>query len=86
MAILELALTTYGIVGTTTSVIGGIDLALKHFSKITAEDLFKKCLDEAVKEYASSLIGFTKTRNPKTISVDPNKFDSVIASLKDTDI
>lgn len=86
MAILELALTTYGIVGTTASVIGGITLALKRFSKITAEDIFRKCLDDAVKEYASSLVGFTETRNPQTIRVDTNKFDSVIASLKDTDI
>ena len=86
MAILELALTAYGIVGTTASVVGGIDLALKRFSKITAEKLFKKCLDDTVKECASSLVGFTETRNPKTISVDPNKFDSVVASLKNTDV
>ena len=86
MVILELALTTYGIVGTTASVIGGIDLALKRFSKITAEGLFKKCFVNIVKECASSLAGFTETRNPETIGVDTNKLDSIIASLKDTDI
>lgn len=86
MVILELALTTYGIVGTTASVIGGIDLALKRFSKITAEGLFKKCFVNTVKECASSLAGFTETRNPETIGVDTNKLDSIIASLKDTDI
>ena len=86
MMILKLALAVYENVGTTASVIGGIDLALKRFSKITAEDLFRKCLDDTVKECASSLVGFTETRNPKTIGVDTNKFDSIIASLKDTDI
>ena len=70
MVILELALTTYGIVGTTASVIGGIDLALKRFSRITAEELFKKCLNDTVKECVSSLVGFTETRNPKTIGVE----------------
>lgn len=86
MTILTLVLEACGIVGTTASIIGGIDLALKRFSKITAEDLFKKCLDATVRECASSLVGFTETRNPKMIGVDSNEFDSIIASLKDTDL
>ncbi len=86
MVILELALTAYGIIGTTASVISGIDFALKRWSKITVEDIFKKCLDDTLKECASSLVGFTGTHNPKTIRVDTDKLDSIIASLKDTDI
>ena len=89
MAILELALATYGVynaVGTTTSIIGGIEVALKHFSKSTAEDLFKKSFVNAVKQNAPNLADLTETGNPKTVEVDINMLDNVITSLNDNDI
>ena len=41
MTILELAFDAYNIVGTSASIMSTIDVALKRFSKSTAENLFK---------------------------------------------
>ena len=86
MTILELAFAAYNVTGVTTSIISGIDVALKRFMNSTAEDLFKKCFVEAVKQSAPKLAHFTNTRDPETVSVDSNTLDDVINSLEDIDI
>ena len=73
----------YNIVGTGSSIIGGINLAIQHLCKTTAEELFKKSFVKVVKQYASD---FADQTDPKTVDVDPNVLDDVIASLKDDDI
>ena len=70
----------------TASIISGIDAALKRSSNSTAEDLFKKCFIEAVKQSAPRLADLTETRNPERVRVDPDTLDDVITSLKDNDI
>lgn len=82
MAILELVLAAYNATGTASSIIGGIDFALKHFSKSTAEDLFKKCFVDAVKQSAPKLVHLTETE----VSVDSGTLDDIITSLKDNHI
>ena len=82
MTILGLVLKAYNIVGTGFSIIGGINHAIKHFSQTTAEKLFKKSFVKVVKQYASDFADLT---DPKTVKVDPNTFDNVMASLKDAD-
>ena len=89
MTILELALAAYGVynaVGTTTSIIGGSDVVLKHFKNSTAEHLFKKSFVNAVKQHAPHLAHFTETSDPKTVSVDNDTLNNIITSLKDIDI
>ena len=82
MTILGLALKAYNIVGTGSSIIGSINLAIKHFCKTTAEELFKKSFDKVVKQCASD---FADQTDPKTVKVDHYTFDNVMASLKDAD-
>ena len=82
MTILGLVLKAYNIVGTGFSIIGGINHAIKHFYKTTAEELFKESFDKVVKQYASDFADLT---DPKSIEVDHHTFDNVIISLKDTD-
>ena len=82
MKIIAYALGAYNIVGTGFSIIGGINHAIKHFCKTTAEELFKKSLDKVVKKHASDFADLTE---PKTVKIDPHTFDNVIASLKDED-
>ena len=82
MAILELI----NLVGSGASIFSGIDVALKHFMNSTAEDLFKKCLVDAVKQSAPDLAHITETRDAETVSVDSNMLDNVINSLNDSDI
>ena len=83
MTILELVLAAYNVAGATVSI---VDAALKRSSNSTAEDLFKKCFIEAVKQSASRLADLTETRNPERVRVDPDTLDDVITSLKDNDI
>ena len=83
MEILGLVFTAYNIVGTGFSIAGGINHAIKHFCKTTAEDLFKKSFVKVVKQNASE---FADQTDPKNVKVDPDTFDSVIALLKDEDI
>ena len=52
MAILDLVFAAYNIVGTGSSIIGGINLAIQHLCKTTAEELFKESFDKVVKQYA----------------------------------
>ena len=82
MTILGLVFTAYNIVGTGFSITGGINHALKHFCKTTAEELFKESFVKVVKQHASDFADLT---DPKTVEVDPHTFDNVIASLKDAD-
>ena len=82
MTILGLVFKAYNIVGTGFSIIGGINHAIKHFCQTTAEELFKKSFVKVVKQYASDFADLT---DPKTVKVDPDTFDNVIASLKDAD-
>ena len=82
MTILGLVFTAYNIVGTGSSIAGGINHAIKHFCQTTAEELFKKSFDKVVKRYASDFADLT---DPKTVKVDPHTFDNVIVSLKDVD-
>ena len=82
MTILDLVLTAYNIVGTGFSIAGGINPAIKKYYKTTAEELFKKSFDKVVKKYASDFADLT---DPKTVDVDENLLDNVIASLKDED-
>ena len=86
MTILELALAAYNIGGTTASIIGAIDDALRRAKNITAEDLFKKSLADTVKQSAQRLAHFTASGNPETVEVDGEMLDNKIASLKDTDL
>ena len=83
MTILGLVLKAYNIAGTGSSIIGGINHAIQHFCKTTAEDLFKKSFDKVVKRHASD---FADQTDPKTVKVDSNLLDKVITSLKDDDI
>lgn len=82
MTILDLAFTAYTIVGTGFSIAGGINHAIQHFCKTTAEDLFKESFAKVVKRHASD---FADQTDPKTVKVDSNLFDKVITSLKDAD-
>ena len=86
MTILELAFAAYNVVGVTASIIGGIDVALKRFMNFTAEDLFKKCFVDTVKQSAPNLAHLTETRDPETVGVNNDALDDVITSLKDNDI
>ena len=85
MTILGLILAVYNVVGSTTSIISGIEIALQRFSKTTAKDLFKKSFIDAVKQRAPSLAYLTKTQDPETVSVDSQTLDEVITSLKGMD-
>ena len=82
MTILDLVFTAYNIVGTGFSIAGGINHAIKHLCKTTAEELFKESFVKVVKQYASD---FADQTAPKKVEVDHHTFDNVIASLKDTD-
>ena len=82
MAILDVVFTAHNIVDTGSSIIGGINLAIQHFCKTTAEELIKKSFDKIVKQYASDFADLT---DPKSVAVDHHTFDNVIASLKDVD-
>ena len=89
MEILELSLAAYNVynaIGTTTSILGAIDVALKRFTKSTAEDLFKKSFISAVEQRSLNLAHLTETRNPKTVRVNEDALDNVITSLKDSDV
>ena len=83
MTILGLAFKAYNIVGTGSSIIGGINLAIKHFCKTTAEDLFKKSFDKVTKQHVSEFADLT---DPTTVKVDSNLLDKVMTSLKDDEI
>ena len=82
MAILDLVFAAYNIVGTGSSIISGINLAIQHLCKTTAEELFKKSFVNVVKRNASNFADLT---DPKTVEVDHHTFDNVITSLKDND-
>ena len=82
MTILGLVFKAYGIVGTGFAIIGGINHAIKHLCNTTAAELFKKSFVKVVKQYASDFADLT---DPKTVKVDPDTFDNVMVSLKDTD-
>ena len=82
MEILGLVFKAYNIVGTGFSIIGGINHAIKHFCKTTAEELFKASFITVVKRYASDFADLT---DPKTVDVDENLLDKVITSLKEVD-
>ena len=86
MTILELAFAAYNVAGASASIISGIDMVLKRFMNVTAEDLFKKCFVDAVKQSAPELAHLTETRNAEKVRVDPNTLDDVITSLKNSDI
>ena len=82
MTILGLVFKAYNIAGTGSSIIGGINHAIKHFCQTTTEELFKKSFVKVVKRYASDFVDQT---DPKTVEVDSNLLDKVITSLKDDD-
>ncbi len=86
MTILELAFAAYNIVSTTASIIGAIDVALKRFSKSTAENLFKESFITAVKQSAPNLAHLTETQDPKTVDVNEDALADIITSLKNSDI
>ena len=83
MIILAYVLAVYNIVGTGFSIAGGINQAIKHFCKTTAEDLFKKSFVDVVKRNASK---FADQTDPKTVDVDENLLNEVITSLKKDDL
>ncbi len=78
MAILELV----SIVSGSASIAGRVDAIRKHFTNSTPEELFKKSFVAAVKQMAQSLDDIA---DPKTIKVNENTLDHVLASLKDSD-
>lgn len=82
MTILGLVLMAYNIVGTGFSIAGGINHAIRHFCKTTAEDLFKKSFEKVVKQNASE---FADQTDPKNVDVDEHLLDNVIVSLKHVD-
>ena len=89
MGILELALAAYNVynaIGTTTSIIGAIDVVLKRFTKSTAEDLFKKSFINVVEQRSLNLAHLTETQDSKTVDVDEDMLDDIIASIKNSDI
>ena len=71
------------IVSGSASIVGGVDVIRKHFTNSTPEDLFKKSFIDAVKQIAPSL---DDVADPKTIEVNQNTLNKVIASLEDIDI
>ena len=68
------------------SIVSTVNTIRKYLSNSSAEELFKKSFVAAVKQNTPSLAELTETRNPETVGVDTNMLDSVISSLKDTDI
>ena len=86
MAILELALNAFNVGGASASILAAIEVALRRFSTSTAEELFKKSFVNAVEQNAPNLAALTETGNSKTVEVDINMLDSVITSLKDSNI
>ena len=82
MDILGLILNAFNNVGSGISIISGIYQAINKYHKITAEDLFKKSFVREVKQNATT---FADQTDLKTVDVDENLFDDVIASLKDED-
>ena len=86
MTILELVFEAYNVAGASASIISGIDMALKRFMNVTAEDLFKKCFVDTVKQSAPNLAHLTETRDPETVGVNNDALDDVITSLKNSDI
>ena len=82
MGILELIT----IVSGSASIVGGVDVIRKHFTNSTPEDLFKKSFVDAVKQIAPHLARLVDIDDPKTIKVDQNTLDQVLASLKDFNI
>lgn len=73
------------IVSGGASIASAVDVIRKHFTNTnsTPEDLFKKSFVAAVKQIAPSL---DDVADPKTIEVDHNTLNKVIASLEDIDI
>ena len=86
MTILELVLNAFNVGGASASILGAFNVALRHFNKSTAEELFKKSFVNTVEQNAPHLAALTKTGRPETVEVDINMLDSVITSLKDNDI
>ena len=86
MSLLELALVASNILGTSSSMVGALDVLLKRAKNITAEELFKNAFVDAVKKNAVRLAHFTVTRNSETVEVDESMLDNVIASLGDREI
>ena len=78
MAILEFVT----IISGSASIVDGVDVLRKHFTNTnsTPEELFKKSFVDAVKQIAPSLDDIA---DPKTIVVNHNRLDEVIASLDD---
>ena len=84
MPLLELALVASNILGTSSSMIGALDVLLRRAKNITAEELFKNAFVDAVKEKCPQrLAHFTETRTSETVEVDESMLDNVIASLGD---
>ena len=86
MPVLELALVASNILGTSSSMIGALDVLLRRAKNITAEELFKNAFVDAVKENAQRLAHFTETLTSETVEVDESMLDNVIASLGDREI
>ena len=82
MTILDLVFTAYNIVRTGFSIASVINPAIKKYYKATAEELFKQSFERVVKQNASE---FADQTDPKTVEVDPDTFDNVVASLKNVD-
>ena len=82
MALLKLLGIAYTFLGTTASVIGGID-AIKRLSNKTASDLFKESFIDAVDQSAHNFVDLTGSER---IGVDENVLDEVIASLEETEL
>ena len=79
MTILELV----SFFSNAASILSGFDTIRKHFSNSTAEDLFKQCFVDAVKQSAQNFADLT---DPEKVEVDRNTLDEAIASLRDVDI
>lgn len=71
------------VVSNVASISSGVLALLKELSGSTAEELFKKSFDDAVKQCAPMLADIA---DPETIGVDHITLDNVIASINDSDI
>ena len=80
MTIFELAFMGFNAIGTTASIIGGIN-ALKDLNNSTAAELLKESFRDAVKQSAPNFSDLTAPAD-----VDDDTLDKVIASLEETDI
>ena len=79
--ILEFALAFYGFLGTTITVVDGINKVLEKDRNCTTDDLFKRCFIRAVKRNSVNLNTLNKGYDPRKVDVDSDEFERIIKDL-----